>query len=150
MIIRICCNRKKVQEVEYKRIPDKKSLKDKITNVLKKSTHMPEHDEFYEYKKARNKKGIKFESEKKSSPLKKYRKDKINLPFLNLAESEDEIVLLESKKSTPQSSHSSLSKKTAFKMSEESDNNSKQDKKTSHRFLQKIRPKSPARKNRNV
>lgn len=149
MIIRICCNRKKIQEVEYKKIPNKKSLKEKITNVLKKSTHMPEHDEFYEYKKVRNKKGIKFENEKMSSPLRKFRKDKVNLPLLNMAESEDEIVLLESKKSTPHSSQSSLSKKTAFKLSEDSDNNSKQDMKGSHRFLQKIRPKSPARKNRN-
>ncbi|CAG9808247.1 unnamed protein product [Chironomus riparius] len=149
MIIRICCNRKKIREVEYKKNSNKKTLKDKIRNVLKNSTHMPEHDEFYEYKKVRNKKGIKFENEKKSSPLRKFRKDKekVNLPLLNMAESEDEIVLLESKKSTPHSSLSSLSKKTAFKLSEESDNNSKQDMKNSHRFLQKIRPKSPARKN---
>lgn len=151
MIIRICCNRKKIQEVEYKRIPNKKTLKEKITNVLRNNTHMPEQDEFYEYKKIRNKnKGIKFENESKTSPLRKFRKDKdkVNLPLLNMAESEDEIVLLESKKSTPHSSLSSLSKKTAFKMSEDSDINSKQDMKNSHGFLQKIRPKSPTRKNR--
>lgn len=152
MIIRICCNRKKIQEVEYKRIPNKKTLKEKITNVLRNNTHMPEQDEFYEYKKIRNKnKGIKFENESKTSPLRKnFRKDKdkVNLPLLNMAESEDEIVLLESKKSTPHSSLSSLSKKTAFKLSEDSDINSKQDMKNSHGFLQKIRPKSPTRKNR--
>lgn len=151
MIIRICCNRKKIQEVEYKRIANKKTLKEKITNVLRNNTHMPEHDEFYEYKKVRNKnKGIKFENEKKSSPLRKFKKDKekVNLPLMNMAESEDEIVLLESKKSTPHSSLSSLSKKTAFKLSEDSDINSKQDMKISHGFLKKIRPKSPARKNR--
>lgn len=152
MIIRICCNRKKIQEVEYKRIPNKKTLKEKITNVLRNNTHMPEQDEFYEYKKIRNKnKGIQFENESKTSPLRKnFRKDKdkVNLPLLNMAESEDEIVLLESKKSTPHSSLSSLSKKTAFKLSEDSNINSKQDMKNSHRFLQKIRPKSPTRKNR--
>ena len=152
MMIRICCNRKKIQEVEYKRMTKKKSLKEKITNVLRNNTHLPEHDEFYEYKKIRDKKGIKFENEKKSSsPLRKFKrgKEKINLPLLNLAESEDEIVLHESKKSTPHSSLSSLSKKTASKLSDDSNIESKQDKKNSHRFLQNFRPKSPVRKNRN-
>lgn len=155
MLIRICCNRKKIQEVEYgKRSKKQKSLKEKITNVLRNNTHMPEHDEFYQYKRIRDKKGIKFENEKSKksfSPSRKAKKntekDQFKLPLLN-AESEDEVVLHESKMSTPKSSLLSLPKKNVFKISDESEDESKQGSKNSLRFLQNIRLNSPTQKNR--
>lgn len=121
IILMIClccrfCNRKKSSsDRDDGKSP---SLKQKISSVLKRNTHTPEHDEFYAYKKLpheeqRHKKGIRFENEKsrKMNLLKKIKSkksEKIKLPNLNMSGSEDDIVIHEVKKSSIPSSTSSL------------------------------------------
>lgn len=129
LFVRICCNRKKVR---YNESSGKKSLKEKISQVLHNNTHVPEHDEYYQYKKVPTK-SIKFENERagRKKFLSKLRsgkkKDKMPLPRLNQSgtESEDEIVLHESKSS---SKSSLISKKKEQKSSDESEDNRKQKK----------------------
>lgn len=163
LITRICCNRKKSKEAQYG--TKNHSLKEKIFNVLRQSTHIPENDEFYEYKKLPSGKGIKFENEKLRKSNKKLpksrKKDEINLPILNknyLSESEDDIVLHETKKlKTPYSTSASsintstkkLIDKNIFKISEDSDDGIKRSSSAtakSKSILEKLRSKSPGRK----
>lgn len=158
LLCRYCCKRKKDKNGDVKKSP---SLTEKISNILKRNTHTPEHDEFYEYTKVPSKesqrrpKVLKFENEKSKrfGLLKKLRSkrsiEKFALPNLNGSDSE-EIVLheIKSKVSPSISSSSMVSSRAHKKNSEETDeiaslaarNLSMQPK-----FLERIRSKSPTR-----
>lgn len=140
------------------------SLTQKISSVLKRNTHTPEHDEFYAYKKlshedqqpSRQKKGIKFENEKsrKNNLLKKIKSkknEKIKLPNLNMSGSEDDIVIHETRKFSLPSSTSSLNSiRQKPKTSADTDDIAEMAARNLTRnsgFLTRMR--SPLRKNRN-
>jgi hypothetical protein len=100
LLARICCNRKRIKQTES---GEGRTLKEKISKVLRSNMHVPDRDEYYEYKKLP--KSIKFENErsrKKIFSKLRGKKEKMPLPRLHQSgsESEDEIVLHESKKSS--------------------------------------------------
>jgi hypothetical protein len=157
LICRFCCNRKKSKDGDIKKTP---SLTEKIKNALKRSTHKPEQDEFYEYKKVpqndrKRPKVLKFENEKakKIGLLKKLKtkksKEKFSLPNLNGSDSE-EIVLHESSKSiSPSSSSYTSSRAHKQKISEETDeiaDLAARNLSMPPKFFQRIRSLSPSRK----
>ncbi|KAG5672963.1 hypothetical protein PVAND_003050 [Polypedilum vanderplanki] len=120
LLARICCNRKRIKQTES---GGNRSLKGKFSKMLQSNTHIPERDEYYEYKKLPTK-SLQFENEKSKrkkifSKL-KGRKEKIPLPRLNQSDldSEDEIVLHDSKISSTTSL--GTDKKKAIDESEES------------------------------
>lgn len=161
LICRFCCNRKKGKNADVKKSP---SLTQKFSNILKRSTHKPEQDEYYEYKKIsqddrKRPKVLKFENErgKKFGLLKKIKSkrsaEKISLPNLNGSDSE-EVVLHETKSrnstyTSPSTSSLGSSRGQKQKISEETDeiadfgarNLTKPPK-----FFQRIRSKSPSKK----
>lgn len=164
MMVRICCNRKRIIETEYntrinttnngtRKTKPMTSLKSKMSKIFRNSTHIPENDEFYEYKRvnSNDKKEIKFENEKfkgalSPTPSKKKKNvkvkliEKFNLPLLNAESEEDEIVFQKTRDSTDRSSVSLNNE--LFKISEESGNESSGSKASKrHRKKQSKSPK---------
>lgn len=125
LILLIClcvklCN-KKFHKSDNQR---KRSLKQKIVDILTSNTHIPERDEYYQYKNVAR--GVAFENEKQrkckwfNKNRKSKTKDRIDLPLLGKAtDSEDEIVLHDSSSSSKRST--TKSKNTKFGISESSD-----------------------------
>lgn len=160
LVCRFCCNRKKREDEDAKKGP---TLRQKISNALKRSTHKPENDEFYEYKKIpqddhKRPKVLKFENErsKKLGILRKMRpkrnKETIELPILNASDSE-EIVLHESSKSiSPSSSSFTSARAQKQKISEETDeiaDLAARNLSMPPKFFQRIRSKSPLKKRKD-
>lgn len=104
-----------------------RSSKQKNKGLLASNTHIPEMDEYYQYKKEAR--GVVFENEKqrKSRWFNKYRKskdsEKFDLPLLgNATDSEDEIVLHDSSAGSKKTAEArGRVNKTKFGISESSD-----------------------------
>lgn len=166
LICRFCCNRKKAHGSDVGKSP---SLTQKLSNILKRNTHQPEHDEFYEYKKIpthdsrkSSPKVITFENEraKKLGMFKKLRSkrsvEQFPLPNLNGSDSED-IVLHEAKpKHSASSSASSFVSNRAQRQKLSADTDEIADLAAKNlsmppRFFDRIRSKSksPSRKKKS-
>lgn len=142
LLTRITRNRKKCEE---KFDPSrKKGCWQRLKAIFIKSTHHPENDDFYEYKKVpSDTRTVVFENEKRSKKStgmfrkansKKPIKEKFNLPLL-ATDSEDDVVLHEKISNKKTSSGSSIhnpfkikkknTSDTTFKISESSDDGGK-------------------------
>lgn len=129
-----CCKRcRKGQDSSDS--PEKPGVKQKVKKFFWKSSHRPDADEYYQYKKVPGSVAVENEKKNKPSWMRKQPKQKeaIKLPLLGSgAESEDDVVLHDIAK---------VRKNAKFKISESSDDSSIR-KKPSRPALKTPKPKS--------